>query len=436
MDKTRVQTLALVPWGNVIEDYLDSINISLETFCTEMTGGWLFGYIEALKCVGIQSILICISVEVTEPIRRLHPPTGAIIYLLPVGNIYRHFRHRMTYAYGSSVKETFGTIPRLHYRFYAILRQLSPYLATPFNQLVHCLKQEKCQGIICQEYEYPRFDTCTLLGKLLKIPVFASFQGGNFQIWQIEGWIRPHTLRHCAGLIVASQTEIERVKKQYHIPDHKIAQIFNPLDLKDWEKGNRDQTRLDLGIGSNSPVVVYHGRIERYRKGLDILLEVWSKISQNYPNCYLLLIGMGNDGQWLREAIAERKLSNIIWIDQFILDRQKMADYLSASDIYCLPSRHEGFPVAPLEAMAVGLPIVATDVPGIADILVRGEASGGRIVPRENSTALGQAIEYLLDNPLLWPKWGQCARQRVKTAFSVEAVGQQLQQFFALSETC
>ncbi len=429
MKKSSYQTIALLPWGNVIEDYLDSINISLETFCTEMTGGWLFGYVEALKKVGIQTVLIGISAQITEPMRRIHPPTGAIIWLLPVSQYYRYLQVCMVNPYGSSVKETFKKVFRLNYSFFAILRQLSPYLATPLNLLDQKLKQEGCQGIICQEYEYPRFDTCILLGKLLKIPVFASFQGGDFQIWEIERWIRPLTLRHCDGLIIASQIEIERVRTRYKIPDSKIAQIFNPLELNDWKDGNRHQTRLDLGIVPDAEVVVYHGRIERERKGLDILLDAWQEISQIRFNCQLLLIGTGNDAEWLRLAIADRQLTNIIWIDQFILNRTQMANYLSAADIYCLPSRHEGFPVAPLEAMASGLPIVATDVPGMADILEGGEISGGIIVPKENSAALAQAIVYLLENPLIRRQWGYNARRRVETAFSLEAVGQQLRTF-------
>ncbi len=431
MENSTHQTIAFVPWGNVIEDYLDSINISLEKFCTDMTGGWLFGYIEALKRVGIQTILVCISVQVITPTRRLHPPTGATIFLLPVSKSYRQIRRRMVYAYGSSVKQVFGEVPRLYYGFFALLRQLSPYLTTPLNTLAQQLKQEGCQAILCQEYEYPRFDACILLGKMLKIPVFASFQGGDFQIWELEQWIRPLTIGDCAGLIIASQTEIERVKSCYRIPDRKIAQIFNPLDLNDWTGGDRQQTRLDLGIAPDAEVVVYHGRIERYRKGLDILLDAWQEICNTRPNrpLQLLLVGTGNDAEWLRIAIAQKSLTNIVWIDQFILDRTLMANYLSAADIYCLPSRHEGFPVAPLEAMASSLPIVTTDVPGVADILEGKEESGGIIVPKENSAALAKAIGDLLDNPGLRREWGQRARNRIKTAFSLEAVGQQLQAF-------
>lgn len=430
MNKNHSFTIALLPWGNVIEDYLDSINISLDQFCTDMTGGWLFGYIEALKLANIQTVLICISSQVTVTTHRLHQPTGATVCILPASKAYLAIRRRMVYAYGWTVKETFGEVSPIKTRLFEFLRQLSPYLATPLRRLAQELKQMGCQAILCQEYEYPRFDHCVLLGKYLNIPVFATFQGGDFQTWKIEQQIRPLTMKEGTGFIIPSQTEIKRVKSVYRVSDAKIAKIFNPLDLNLWKSGNREQTRLTLGIPLDAIVVICHGRIERYRKGLDVLLDAWQKISQNRPESHLklLLVGTGSDAAWLKTAIAEIPLNNIIWIDEYVLDRAVMADYLSCADIYVLSSRHEGFPVAPLEAMAYQLPIVATDAPGVADILPDGEASGGIIVPRENSTALEQGLMKLIDDLVLRQQLGKLGRKRLETYFSLEAVGQQLRQ--------
>jgi starch synthase len=109
--------------------------------------------------------------------------------------------------------------------------------------------------------------------------------------------------------------------------------------------------------------------------------------------------------------------------------------YLSAADVYTLPSRHEGFPVAPIEAMSCSLPIVATDAPGVPDILPDGELSGGIIVPREDSTALAQALGSILDNPTWGQELGKRARDRAETAFSLEAIGQQLREFLLINKS-
>jgi starch synthase len=142
----------------------------------------------------------------------------------------------------------------------------------------------------------------------------------------------------------------------------------------------------------------------------------------------LLLIGTGSDADALAQRIAELCLSNIVWVNEYILDRAVMRRYLLAADLYTLPSRHEGFPVAPIEAMACGLPIVATDAPGIPDILVEGERSGGLMVARDDPNALAEAINCLLDNATWRSALGKLAQQRVAAAFSLKSVGQQLRQ--------
>ena len=85
--------------------------------------------------------------------------------------------------------------------------------------------------------------------------------------------------------------------------------------------------------------------------------------------------------------------------------------------------------MAPLEAMACGLPIVATDVEGIPDILDRGEASGGLVVPRNNAVELALALDRVLDDKAWSRELGKRARCRVEACFSLEAVGGQLRAF-------
>ena len=70
-------TVALVPWGDVWEDFLDKVGVSLDEFCTEMTGGWLFGYVDALDRVGIRTVLVLWSRSARWPHRRAGPPDSA-----------------------------------------------------------------------------------------------------------------------------------------------------------------------------------------------------------------------------------------------------------------------------------------------------------------------------------------------------------------------
>lgn len=427
-------TVALLPWGNLWEDFLDPLGISLETFCEQGPGGWMLGYVDALRSAGVRTIVFLISSQVTTPIQRVHLPSGCTFCILPASNSYLALHRRMANPYGSNVRETFKSLEGLNYWIAPSLRDIAPYLATPLNALAHQLRQNNCQVILCQEYEYPRFDLSVLLGQWLRLPVYATFQGGDQQLTRLERVVRPVSMQVCSGLIIPTQTEIQRVQARYRLPADKIAQIFNPLDLQLWQGGDGSHTRNQLGIPAVARVVVWHGRVDLHRKGLDVLMHAWKQVCVRHPDrdLRLLLIGTGQDADRLSQMIREMELQGIHWVNEYILDRQRIRDYLTAADLYVLSSRHEGFAVAPLEAMACGLPIAATDAPGVPDILDQGEQSGGLMVPKENAAALAEAMERLLTHDLWRQEMGQRARHRVETSFSLEAVGQQLHRFLRL----
>lgn len=433
---TSTSTIAILPWGNVIEDFLDNLNLSLDDFCNTMTGGWLFGYIEALKLVNVVTVLICISSSVSEPTRRIHSPTGATIWLLPVSKQYLSVTQQMANPYGWTVDAAFDNPSGIRRLWSLVLREIAPYLCTPLGAIANILKEEDCQAILCQEYEYARFDLCVLLGRRLNIPVYASFQGGNFQLTKSEKLWRSWSIKACDGFIVASSSEIERLRQVYGVSKNKVAQIFNPLDVCVWDGHEpalsnlerRFAARAELGIPNDAIVVVWHGRVDLHRKGLDVLIKAWQQLCHQRHDNHLLLVGTGSDALVLRDRIDKMRLPRIHWVNEYILDRQRVRDYLRAADFYTLPSRNEGFPVAPLEAMACGLPIIATDVPGIADIL-KNANSGGIRVPCEDANQLAIALEHLSKDRGLRQRMGRQARQRIESEFSLQAVGTSLRGF-------
>lgn len=422
-------TVALLPWGNVIEDFLDPLGISQDQFCTDFRGSYMFGYVEALKQVGVRTVIICMSARVDAPTRRTHVPTGATVYFLPSPRLFRWVQRRMVYPYGQTVREAFGElrgIRRLLLPFCAIARESALYLSTPLTTLVETLRLEGCDAILCQEYEFPRFDICVVLGNRLRRPVFATFQGGNYHHGHLEQFIRPLSLRACAGLVIGSGREVERVRRRYGIARGKIARIFNPVNLSVWKAGDRVAARAALGIPLDARVVAWHGRIAMHKKGLDLLLEAWERLIRQYPNetLRLVVVGTGDDAQKLQQRIA--KMQGLIWINRFVHDAAKLVRYLAAADAYALPSRYEGFPVALIEAMACGLAVVAADTDGVRDILGEGFSAGGVLVPPEDPEALANALGAVLFAPAWAHELGKNARFRVEAACSLEAVGNQL----------
>ena len=354
-----------------------------------------------------------VSARVNQVWRFRHEPTGAQVCIVPSAPLHRAFRYC-------------ARLTRLHKRGW--VKSLDSYLVLPLWRLAAELKRDEVRAIVFQDYENPSFDVCVLLGRLIGVPVFASFQGGRRHRSRIERWLRPRSVRACAGLIIGSQSEMQRVQNRYQVPPQKLTQLFNPIDVMAWRPINRREARLAVGLPLDARIVVSHGRIDIAHKGLDRLLEAWRQVCHQRPdaNLRLLLVGSGPDASQLRWQIEDLQLSNVMWIDQYLRDRSLLWRYLSGADVYVLASRYEGFPVAPIEAMACELPVVATEVSGILDIFPHGEASGGLVVPRNNAIALAEALGRVLDHEAWGRELGRRGRRRVEHCFSLESVGQQM----------
>ena len=402
---------------DLIEDWLDGLGISFEAFCNEMVGSWIFGYFQALERVGVRSVLFCVSQRVIAR-RYTHAPTGATICVVPASRTYRMLRGLRT---STAATPGVGSLTRV----------ATAYVATPLWRLRRELERDRCCALLVQDYETARFDTAVVLARLLRLPVFAVFQGGH-PSRAFHKPLRFLTVRAASGLVVAASGEAMRVSADYALPTHRIARIANPLDLTHWFSIDRRQARERLGIPVQARVAVWHGAVA-LEKGLDVLVAAWRQLEQRRPerDLRLILIGRGEDSSKLNDLITAANLRGVIRVDAWVHDRALLRNYLSSADLFVFPSRSEGFALAPVEAMACGLPLVASDVSGIPDLLADGEKSGGIIVPNggRNPTALADALGRLLDDDHAAQELGRRARRNVEERFSLDAVGAQLRAF-------
>lgn len=439
--------LAILPWGDLFEDYLDTVGLSLDEMCRVMTGGWLFGYVAALQAAGVECVLFVVSARLERTRTFRHEPTGALVRALPCSPVYRALRRVIADPYAPTGRAMFAAVKPWQRLPAKLARPLVPYFNTPLVGLGRELRRQGCTAILCQEYEYARFDLAVLLGTILNLPVFASFQGGSRPFSGLERRVRRWSLQRAAGLVIGARREVERVRTAYRVPADKIAVIPNALDVDFWSAEDRAAARAALDLPADRRIVVWHGRVNIHQKGLDLLLDAWKSLvsADTAAAVTLLLVGDGPDAERLRarldtlgdelgDALGDASGAGpgdgrIVWIDRYLNDRPLIRRYLSAADLYVLPSRHEGFAVAPLEAMACGLPIVAADVPGIADVLPRGADSGGVIVPPEDAEALAAALGRLIAAPHELCALGKRAREEVERRFSLASVGRELEAF-------
>lgn len=421
----RVCRVAIVDWTHLLEDYLDAIGVSREAYLTEMTGGWLFGFVEALGGAGVEAVVYGVSGRVSSTEVRRHRPTGARIRLFPAPRLYRAIRRVVWNPYAESVEEAAAV--GLGRRWLATaLWAAAPYLATPLIRVARALREDRVDAVLCQEYEHPRFDLLVGVGRLLHLPVLGVYQGGDSPTTPGEPLTRSWAMRRCDGVVVGSSAEAKRVRQRYGLAEGRIARLANPLDVDLWASGPREAGRKELGIPPHARVAMWHGRVLWTRKGLDVLLDAWNRLgAEGGDERWLLLIGDGPDAERLRAALASG-IPNVRWQEGYVNDREVLARWVSAGDVGVLPSRDEGFPVAPMEVMAAGRPVVASEVDAVRDLFPRGEVDGGIIVPREDPVRLAEALSSLLDDPGRSSSLGAGAVRRVEEAFSPSAVGRAL----------
>ncbi len=203
-------------------------------------------------------------------------------------------------------------------------------------------------------------------------------------------------------------------KKIVRIPNAVDTNRFSPVDAPE-----RARLRALLRLPLDAFVVTYAGRLVR-SKGLFLLLDVWEAICRDRDDARLVLVGSGTADIYscdaeLQERAKEGSLSGRVLFTGAVEDVHR---YLQASDAFVYPTEEEAFGVSLVEAMACGLPCVATRVGAIPEIAQDGAAL---LIPPGDRSALEATLRSLLDRPDLRARLGRAAVDRAR-AFSVDAV--------------
>jgi glycosyltransferase involved in cell wall biosynthesis len=174
---------------------------------------------------------------------------------------------------------------------------------------------------------------------------------------------------------------------------------------------SRDDARASLGVTGERPVIGWVGRLSA-EKGPDVMLDAFARVADR--RALLAMIGHGSDLDALRERAQRVGISDrVVWTGQ-VLAAERL---FSAFDVFVLSSRTEGTPMALLEAMAAALPIVATIVGGVPDVL---DAACAQLVPALDVVAIAQAIDTFLASPAESRRFGDAARSKAESRFAVD----------------
>ena len=241
----------------------------------------------------------------------------------------------------------------------------------------------------------------------------AHFAGGHHLK------LLPLLARKADGVTVVSKRIREAIQAIAGVEPSSISLITNGIPLEFWSSpGGNDDLRY------RSRTVVAVGRLERV-KGYDVLMQAMSILVERVPDARLVLIGEGGERGHLEEEAARLGIEDSVALTGR-LPACAIRERLNQSAAFVLPSRSEGLPLALLEAMASGLPAVATRVGGVPEVLT---PQSGIVVPPGTPHAIAEALASLLNNPDRAQSMGNEAQVRAQS-FSASSSAKAYERLF------
>ena len=306
-------------------------------------------------------------------------------------------------------------------------------LSFPLSSMLKGIKlcRRKKYDVINTHFAVPTGPTGLVLSKLFGIPDILSIHGGD--IYDPSKTLSPHrnfllrkmvayVLNHSTYVLAQSTDVRARAIEHYHVK-REIKII--PWGLKEprFERTGRKQLGLDTG----DFIIIAIGRLVK-RKGLDHLLIAVAR--SLIPSIKVLIIGDGPEKENLKSLAEESGIGSRVTLCGSVPEEQKF-QYLSASDIFVLPSLHEGFGIVFLEAMYCGLPIITTDTGGQTDFIIDGH--NGFLVHVGDVETLAVKIEELYTNHDLRKSMAANNLEDIKK-FSISTTAQRYEEMFELAK--
>ncbi len=268
-----------------------------------------------------------------------------------------------------------------------------------------------------------------LLGKRLVLKITSGGFDDPVAI-RAQGWLARWCYRR-PDLFIGVSNRLRQLYEASGLPCGKFWQIPNGVDVERFrpvEAAERWRLRQRLGLPQDQRLVLFVGFFSR-EKCPDVLFEAWKRLrSDGWPETGLVFIGRTRSTYYevdprLAETMqAEARSLGLADRLVFIEQTRQIDQYYRAADVFALPSTREGLPNALLEAMAAGLPCVASYLPGVTDQIIE-PGVNGLLVPPRDPGALMEALRTLLADPLRARELGRRGRETVVQRFSIASIG-------------
>jgi glycosyltransferase involved in cell wall biosynthesis len=319
-----------------------------------------------------------------------------------------------------------------------VLPKETEYIPVEFTRVFSPLKDLKALWILYRIFHKEKFDLvqyaspkAALLGSIAafctRVPIrlyllwglyYEGQTGITKNLYKFLEWFISLLSTH---ILPNSHEMANHIIQQKIVPQRKCEVLLNGsacgIDFEEYNiekwRPQRGSVRQELGLSNDSVLIGVFGRLTG-DKGINETVDAFRQIAQQVPNVYLLVIGNQEEKDNLLPATIEeiKKHSRIISLPY----QQTLLPYYAAIDIICLPTYREGFPQTPLEAQAMEIPVVSTDISGVREAVINNKT--GFLVKPRDSRALVEPILKLINDKDLRIQMGCEGRKRVLEMFN------------------
>jgi glycosyltransferase involved in cell wall biosynthesis len=305
------------------------------------------------------------------------------------------------------------------------LRENAPHFLRAAKEVADHLRRTGADLLLCSGYKPDIIGW--LAARRAGVPAVAIAHGwtaATLKVWLNEALDR-RVLRRMSRTVCVSEAMAVKVRRAGVLPE-RVAVICNAIDPKPFDRPDPTDREKLLGLFAEPPAYVV-GAVGRLspEKGFDQFIEAAACVARQKQGVGFVLFGEGPLRKALTRQIAERGLGRRFVLGGFRPDVNRFLPYF---DVAVLSSHTEGLPVVVLEALAAGVPVVATAVGGTPEVIEEGVQ--GYLVPPGDPTSLADRILRLLDSDSIRRTMGERGRQRVREKFSFAEMATRYQQLF------
>jgi glycosyltransferase involved in cell wall biosynthesis len=293
----------------------------------------------------------------------------------------------------------------------------------------------QCCGLVRQEnvalihaHEFRANAFGALVAKMCGIPLVATVHGKNYYPDRSKRRMAYRWVSRVAHMVAVSNDLRGFLEERVGIAQNRITVIYNGVDtIREESLAQQRLLKSEFGIVEDEFVIGIVGSLYPV-KGHTCLFRALKTVLAHHPKTRLLVIGEGKLEQTLKQEVSELGIERAV---SFLGFRNDVPRVLPLLDLFVLPSLSEGFSVALLEAMSVGVPVIASKVGGNPEIVVSGET--GYLVPPQRSEELASRIIELISDQESARLLGERGRERVAREFTMARM---LEQYQLLYDSC